>query len=136
MLTTAPPLVFVVEDQLLVQMSLEEGLQEAGYDVIVAANGADATGTIAAMGDRISGLVTNVHLGGEANGWDVARQSRDLGCTFPVIYTTSGRVSDGDSEAVPNSLVVPRPYCIEHIVAGLSALLGRDEEPLFGAFPN
>jgi DNA-binding response OmpR family regulator len=136
MMTNAPPLVFVVEDQLLVQMSLEEGLQEAGYDVIVAANRADATGTIAAMGDRISGLITNVHLGGEANGWDVARRSRDLGCTFPVIYTTAGRVSDGDSEAVSNSLVVPRPFWIEQIVTGLSVLLVRVKEPVFPALPG
>ena len=126
---TAPPLVLVVDDQRLVQMSLEEGLQVSGYNVIVASSGAEATRKIEEMGGKIQALVTNVHLGDGPNGWDVARRSREVEHTIPVIYTTASWNSDEASEAVQKSIVVSKPYSIARILDALSALMDTTVVP-------
>ena len=128
-MTSSPPIILVVEDQRLVQMSIEEGLQDSGYEVIVASNGAEATGTMESMGDTIGALVTNVHLGKGPDGWEVARRVRDLDPAIPVIYTTAGWTSDWASEAVPKSIVVSKPFRMEQIVTALATLIDEAARP-------
>jgi len=123
------PLILVVEDQPLVLMSIEQGLQDSGYEVIGASNGADATGKMEAMGDTIGALVTNVHLGKGPDGWHVARRGRDLDPGIPVIYTTAAWTSDWASQAVPDSIVVPKPFRVEQIVTALAMLIEEAAGP-------
>ncbi len=119
---TSTPVILLVEDQRLVRMSIEEGLQDSGYAVVVASSAADAAGTIETMGGTIGALITNVDLGKAPDGWDVARRGRDLDPAIPVIYTTASWTPDCACRAVQNSIVVPMPYRIDQIVTALSML--------------
>jgi CheY-like chemotaxis protein len=125
----SPPLILVVEDQPLVRMAIEQGLQDSGYEVVAASNGADATGTMEAMGDTIGALVTNVHLGKGPDGWDVARRGRDLDPAIPVVYTTAGWASEWSLQAVPDSVVIPKPFRVDQIVTALATLIDEAARP-------
>jgi DNA-binding NtrC family response regulator len=103
-------------------MSIEEGLQDSGFQVVGASSAADARGAIELMGDAIGALVTNVDLGKSAEGWDVARRGRDLDPAIPVIYTTASRTPDFPSRAVENSIEVSMPFRIDQIVTALRML--------------
>jgi CheY-like chemotaxis protein len=79
-----------VEDEILVQYDVEHALKGAGYDPVLACNGEEALDLLERRSGEFSGLVTDVHLGGPATGWDVARRARQL---LPsLIYV--GRAAD------------------------------------------
>jgi len=68
-------------------------------------------------------LVTDVHLSGRLSGWDVARAMREINPVFPVVYITGAAADEWISEAVPNSVLVQKPFRLRQIVTAISQLL-------------
>jgi CheY-like chemotaxis protein len=109
------PLVLVVEDSVLIQEMLEWSVGESGYAVQQAYSGEEAIEILDANDTPYKALITDVNLCSLVTGWDVARRARELSPGLPVVYATS--------IAVPNSLLLTKPFDPEQIVTALSQLL-------------
>jgi CheY-like chemotaxis protein len=117
------PVVLLVEDQALVLMVAQEALEAGGYSVLIAQDGADATTILDAQAANLAGLVTDVQLGGDPDGWEVARHARELRSDLPVVYMTGDSAADWSVQGVPNSVVVQKPYAPAQLVTAISALM-------------
>ena len=116
-------LVLLVEDDAVILMSLEDVLKEAGFDLVLASNGSLAMAALDADAGRIQALVTDIHLGRGPTGWDVARRAREILSDMPVVYLDGGKEGDWSSDGVSGSLVLWKPFALEHLVEALSILV-------------
>ena len=113
----------LVEDEPLISLDLKEALTEAGFDVIQAMNGEKALSEIKADASRFRGLITDINLGREPDGWEVARRGRELIPDLPVLYISAHAAPDWPSKGVPKSLVVTKPFASAQIITAISTLL-------------
>ena len=123
-----PPLVvFVVEDEVLIQPLLIEPLEEAGYKVLVASSGAEAIMLLDGQeAASIRALVTDVNLGPSSpSGWDIARRAREIHSDIPVVYVTGDSAHDWPSQGVPNSLLISKPFAPAQIITAVSQLINQ-----------
>ena len=118
------PLVLVVEDETLISLMLQDGLEFAGFDVQTASNGEDALRMLETF--TYAALATDLNLGrnSKLSGWDVARRAREIAPGLAVIYTSGGfAASDWAVQRVPNSVMVSKPFGTEQVVTAISQLL-------------
>lgn len=117
--------VLLVEDEDLLREMLEETLPEAGYGVISAAAGEEAT-------DLLSGtplpraLVTDIDLGrARMDGWELARlaQKNDPGCV--ILYVSGDSAHRWAANGVPQSVLLAKPFAPAQLVEAVSSLLVR-----------
>ena len=93
----------------MVRLFMVGQLREQGYEVFEAANGEDAIALLTAEHPPwISTLFTDIQLGGELSGWDVAEAFREANPKIQVIYA-SGRCHDGERR-VSDSAFFTKPY--------------------------
>jgi CheY-like chemotaxis protein len=120
-----PLVVFVVEDEVLIQDVLVHPLEEAGYQVLVASSGGEAIKVLESdQAAGIRALVTDVNLGPSSpSGWDVARKAREVHPEIPVVYVTGDSAHEWPSHGVPNSLLITKPYAPAQIVTAVSQLI-------------
>ena len=117
--------VLLVEDEALIASVMSEYLTEAGYDVILAADGLEAFRLIADPPHELTMLVTDVHLADGPNGLDVARRWRERFPHLPVIVAT-GRpdaLSDMPALAFPYRLL-RKPYRPSELVGAITDAIG------------
>lgn len=114
--------VLVVDDEALVANIVEASLQDAGFEVIVAANGEEAIAMLQRQAE-IGGLITDVNLGSGISGFDVAHRARELMPELPVIYMTGQSAAAWASQGVPNSVLMHKPFVGAQIITALSSLL-------------
>lgn len=112
----------VVEDETLIRLGLVDLFETGGFTVSDAADGKAAIDAIERL-NTLCGLVTDVNLGSEANGWSVARQARKKFPDLAVVYITGDSVSEWPSEGVPNSAIVQKPFADAQIVTAVTAQL-------------
>jgi DNA-binding response OmpR family regulator len=120
---TSSVLVFVVEDDELIRLSLEDALTEGGFDVTIAADGETAMALLDAEGGNYSALITDIKLPGRFTGWDVARHAREINDKVPVIYITGDSGHDWSSKGVPNSRLMLKPFALAQVVTAVSQLI-------------
>lgn len=112
----------IVEDETLIRLGLVDLFETGGFTVGDAADGEAAIDAIERL-TKLCGLVTDVNLGSEANGWAVARQARKKFPDLAVVYITGDSVAEWPSEGVPNSTIVQKPFADAQIVTAVTALL-------------
>lgn len=117
------PVVLVVDDEALVADSVESGLREAGFEVVVVLSGEEAVAVLEKQTESIRGLVTDVNLGKGMTGFDLGHRARELLPELPVLYVTGDSVHEWSSQGVPNSVMIPKPFVVAQIVTALSSLL-------------
>ena len=123
-------LIFVVEDEHLIQELLEHALVESGFAVEKAASGEQAIQMLDATGADYRALVTDVNLPpGKITGWDVARRGREISPDLPVVYMTGSETQDWASKGVPNSILVTKPFAPAQIVTAVAQLLNLGNTP-------
>ena len=120
--------ILVVEDQPKLLRTLEQGLREAGYDVLTASNG-EAAFQLATT-NAVELLILDWMLPGRS-GVEVLRELRDTGFAKPVLLLTArdqvrDRVAGLDAGA-DDYLV--KPFDFDELLARLRALLRRKTEP-------
>ena len=71
----------------------------------------------------IRALVTDIDLGTQVTGWDVARRARELQADIPVVYMTGGSADEWSANGVPNSILIAKPFVPTQIVVAVSPLL-------------
>jgi CheY-like chemotaxis protein len=99
-------------------------LEGAGFAVVTASNGHEAIALLEREGaPLVRALLTDIDLGTEVNGWDVARHARELYPGIPVVYVTGGSAEEWSAHGVPNSVVICKPFVPIQVVTAVSQLL-------------
>lgn len=115
----------VVEDEPLVRELIVLELDDAGYDVIEAGDGATAL-RLLADNPRVALLFTDIRLPGGMTGWDIAERARVLRPGIPVIYATG--YSGDDPRLVPGAHFLRKPYRPAMVIDAIASL-GVDGAP-------
>jgi DNA-binding response OmpR family regulator len=113
--------VLLVEDDVLVQDLIREGLEDAGYRVIQMEDAASAMAVIEQEA-ALAGMVTDVNLGSGLKGWDIARVAREKHHDLPIVYVSGDSAHDWTSHGVPHSVMVPKPFATGQIVVALAEM--------------
>ena len=116
--------VLVVEDDVLVRMVTVEAMEEAGYEVIAAENGAEALTLLDREGGLLAAVVTDVAMPGGVSGTEVARRIERDRPHLALILTTGYTADAIPVEEMPASFAfVPKPFSTDDLVRRLAALL-------------
>ena len=120
---TAPARVLVVDDEEMVRALLQRTLEEAGYDVITAANGQEALGKMSQC--DVSLVLLDIKMPG-LNGFQVLDRIRQR-FNIPIIMLTA----IGEVTSVRDSLVlgaddyIRKPFKRGELLARIQAKLRR-----------
>src|SRR6266478_1703133 len=87
-LLTESVVILVVEDDQEVQGIVEDALIEGGFEPAIAPSGEEAVTLLKGRKTSYRALVTDVSLRGTMDGWQVAKQAREIDREFPIIYIT------------------------------------------------
>jgi DNA-binding response OmpR family regulator len=117
------PVLLYVEDEIITQDVVEVALREAGFDVLIASDGAEAMGVLAKPDSGLRGLITDIDLGDGPDGWAIARKARELISALPVVYVSGASNADWASRGVPNSVMIAKPFAPAQVVVAISSLL-------------
>jgi two-component system OmpR family response regulator len=115
--------VFVVDDEALILLTIEHALEDGGFDHRTAMSGEEANSLFAEHGETCRALITDVNLGGDVTGWDVARNARERFPNLPVVYVTGDSAHEWAAHGVPNSILVGKPFVAAQIVNAVATLL-------------
>ena len=111
--------VLLVEDELLVREVAAEDLTEAGFEVTAASDGDEAL-AILRDGTKFDLLFTDIRMPGETDGWDLAREARQMLPGLRVIYATGqGEAAGGLAD---DEFYVRKPYNLKDLRLALGKL--------------
>lgn len=121
----------MVEDEALIEQLVVSGLEDAGYEVLVADNAEDAIAMLESDGADYQAVVTDVNLAPQKlTGWDVAKRARELTADIPIVYMTGASNHEWTSSGVPNSILIAKPFAMGQIVTAVSQLLNSSSTGL------
>jgi two-component system, response regulator PdtaR len=121
---TAPrPVVVVAEDEEFLRLAAADTLEEAGYQVIEAAN-ADAALAIFQQRSDVSVLFTDIQMPGPLNGLELARLVHQR---WPdvLFLITSGNAWPPQSAIPDDGRFLHKPYRAAQMVGEIDALVGK-----------
>jgi CheY-like chemotaxis protein len=108
------------------QATIEAALLDEGLQPAIAASGEEAITLL--KGDRSGyrALVTDIRLLGRIDGWEVARTARQLDPAFPVVYISGVEADRWESQGVPSSILLRKPFAPADLVTAILQLLDED----------
>ena len=115
--------ILVIEDDQLIQSVVEDSLTEAGFEPAITASGEEAITLLQGNNTKYRALVTDINLLGRIDGWEVAKQAREINPEFPIIYMTGAAADQWASHGVPNSILLTKPFAPAQLVTAVSNLL-------------
>lgn len=115
----------VVEDEPLIGLSVQDGLEDAGYEVRLVNDAVKALHELESAADVLNALVTDIRLQGDGDGWQVARRARELNPLLPVVYMSGDSALEHTSQGVPHSIMVQKPFAPAQIVTAVSTLINK-----------
>ncbi len=118
--------VLVVDDEPTVRMLVSEVLEEKGYRVLEAHDG--AAGLAMLRSDlRVDLLITDVGLPGGMNGRQLADAGRALRPSLPVLFITgyAENAAVGDGRLEPGMQLLTKPFTMDALAAKALAILER-----------
>lgn len=119
------PIVLVVEDDEPLQDIVRDALKEGGFDLLTTASGDDAVTLLKSGVVTYSALVTDIHLKGGRNGWDIARQAREIDPALAVVYMTGAAADEWPAQGVPGSILLQKPFAPAQLVTAVAQLLNK-----------
>ena len=123
------PVILIIEDDPPIQFVIEEALSAGGFEPAIAASGEEAVTLLRSGLTRYQGLVTDIRLRGTMDGWEVARQAREIDPEFPVVYITAAHADQWAAHGVPNSVLMTKPFAAAQLVTAISNLLNAGTPP-------
>jgi CheY-like chemotaxis protein len=138
-LDSVPPIVpsgngegiLVADDESLVRDIARQVLETFGYQVFVAANGAEAVAICAQNSGRISLMMTDLRMP-VMNGAAAIEAIRTIAPEIKIIVTTAETISDKTKHFIPSSAqaVLQKPYTPEKLLFAIHELLHDDSGQL------
>jgi DNA-binding response OmpR family regulator len=116
-------LILVVEDDPPIQVVVEDALIDGGFEPAIAPSGEEAVTLLKGRRGKYRALVTDIKLLGRIDGWEVAKQAREIDPTFPILYITGVHADRWPSRGVPNSVLLTKPFAPAQLVTAVSQLL-------------
>ena len=123
------PIILVIEDDAAVQGLVEDTLSEGGFEPAIAASGEEAVTLLKGRTANYRALVTDIRLRGRMDGWEVARQAREINSQFPVVYMSGANAADWPAKGVPNSMMLEKPFAPAQLVTAVAQLLNSGTPP-------
>ena len=117
--------IMVVEDDQLIQTLIEDALTEGGFEPSIAASGEEAVTLLRGNRSHYRALVTDINLRGTMDGWEVAKQAREIDPSLPIVYMTGDAPDDWASHGVPNSVLLNKPFAPAQLVIAVAQLLNN-----------
>jgi DNA-binding response OmpR family regulator len=117
--------IMVVEDDQLIQALVEDALTEGGFEPSIAASGEEAVTLLRGNRSHYRALVTDINLLGTMDGWEVAKQAREIDPAFPIVYMTGAAADQWASHGVPNSILLNKPFAPAQLVTAVAQLLNN-----------
>ena len=114
----------LVEDEWLVREEIADALRAGGWSVLAAARGESALAFLR-TGQHIDVVITDIQLGGQLTGWDVAEEFRGAHPGIPVIYASGN--SRENPRKVQGSIFFNKPYCTSDLLEACSGLCRAGE---------
>lgn len=121
-----PPVILVVEDDVLTRALVSDGLRAQGFKVLEVSSAADAITVLDSV--RVDLLFVDVHLPGAHNGLDVARHVQACGMPTQMILTSGREVASG-ANLEDLGLFVRKPYLISRVIDLISEGLNWPDAP-------
>ncbi len=118
--TAKRPVVLIVEDDFLTRMNTAHMIEEAGFDVVEAANADDAIQVLEARLD-ITVVFTDVQMPGSMDGLKLAAFIRGRWPPLKIV-ATSGYVDVRERLLPEGARFLPKPYSPDQIVRTLREL--------------
>ncbi|RYD87121.1 MAG: response regulator [Sphingomonadales bacterium] len=118
-----PPTLLVVEDDPLVMLSAAAALEDEGWVVKKAANGAVAINRLGDPAEAVDAVVIDITLGDGPSGWDVARFARSVNANIAVAYITGDMNAGFHPEIVDGGVVLCKPFKDSALLEALNRLL-------------
>ena len=117
-----PPVVLLVEDEPLVRMTAADGLEEAGFHVLEAANADVALKVLEARSDEVQVLFTDVDMPGSMDGMALAEQ---VHAKWPhiLLLISSGYARPHPDEIPDHGHFVPKPYRAATVVGHICEMM-------------
>jgi len=119
----AAPTVLVVEDEVLIRLTLAATLRDEGFTVIEACDADEALVALATA--PIDVLLTDVRMGGSMDGLELAARARS---TMPdlKIVVVSGHLAADETHGVADAFV-SKPYLTEKVVEQVLEILDETD---------
>jgi CheY-like chemotaxis protein len=117
------PVILVIEDDPPIQTVIDEALTEGGFEPAIAASGEEAVTLLKSGMVPYRALVTDISLRGTMDGWEVARQAREIDPNLPVVYITAAHAGQWASQGVPCSVLMTKPFAPAQLVTAIANLL-------------
>jgi DNA-binding response OmpR family regulator len=122
-------MILIVEDESLIGLDVQDGLELAGFETVFVACPIEAAALLEAKDANFAGLITDIRLGSRMTGWDLALIARGQKDNFPIVYMSGDSAQDHCVFGVPNSVMVQKPFEFGQIVTAMRALLDAQSEP-------
>jgi CheY-like chemotaxis protein len=114
--------VLVVEDEILVRVTIADHLRGAGYTVVEAANAVEAFAVLAS-GAPVEIVFTDVQLGGAVDGLMLARWVHEHHPGIRVLVTSGKDDTAVSSGLIADGAFFSKPYSLEAVAARIQSLL-------------
>lgn len=129
---TAPEMhaatVLVVEDEVLIRMAIAAYLQECGFKVLEAGNGADAIQILRVSGMPIHLVFTDVAMPGETDGIGLMRWIEENRPTTQVAITSGDEARQPKvREAIDGHPFFPKPYDVGQVATRIRHMIAEHE---------
>ena len=122
-------LILFAEDDALIALNLQDALEGAGFAVHHVLGAPEALAALEADQARLSGLITDIRLGGDVDGWAVARGALELIPHLPVVYISGDSAHEHTAHGVPDSLMLQKPFADAQLVTAIATLLNTSPPP-------
>jgi DNA-binding NtrC family response regulator len=122
------PSILVVKDEVLILHLMESTLEEGGFKVVLASSAERALEMLDAQKQAFRAVVTDVNLGREKSGWEVAKHAREIDPDIAVIYVTGHGADDWASQGLPNSILLTKPFANAQLLTAVSNLLNGSRQ--------
>ena len=118
-------MILLAEDETRIGGPLKDMLCEAGFRVRYVTTSDEALETIDEYDAGLSALITDIQLGSEINGWDVARRARECQPDLPILYISGTCSEEHRSLGVPDSLMLRKPLMAQQVLRALQTLFDQ-----------
>jgi len=117
------PTILIVEDEVLIRLTVGEFLREANYRVLECANATEAKAALESK-ESIELIFTDIHLPGNITGFELADWIRNQYPDVKVLVTSaSADLSTAAGYGKERGPVLYKPYALDELLAQVKRLL-------------